>query len=71
MRNDGGAVGEVRVTARVVAMPMRVQQELGQAATELHDGRLDLVDYDGAFALPKAVITAMREANISIEEIFE
>lgn len=37
----------------------------------LEDGRLDLVDYDGDYWLPKAVIKALREANISVEEIFE
>lgn len=37
----------------------------------LADGRLDLTDYDGDFCLPKAVIKALREANINVEEIFE
>ena len=37
----------------------------------LDDGRLDLVDYDGAFALPQAVIVALRGADVSVEEIFE
>jgi hypothetical protein len=37
----------------------------------LQDGRLDLVDYDGAFALPKAVVTALRASGVSVEEIFE
>jgi len=37
----------------------------------LDDGRLDLVDYDGAFALPMAVITALRASGVSVEEIFE
>jgi len=37
----------------------------------LMDGRLDLTDYDGDYVLPKAVIKALREANISVNEIFE
>lgn len=37
----------------------------------LMDGRLDLTDYDGDYVLPKAVIKALRESNISVEEIFE
>lgn len=37
----------------------------------LADGRLDLTDYDGAFTLPKAVVKALREAGINIDEIFE
>jgi hypothetical protein len=37
----------------------------------LDDGRLDLVDYDGAFALPMAVVTALRASGVSVEEIFE
>jgi hypothetical protein len=37
----------------------------------LEDGRLDLTDYDGAFALPKAVTDALRLAGFSVEEIFE
>ena len=37
----------------------------------LDDGRLDLVDYDGSFALPNAVIDALRASGVSVEEIFE
>ena len=37
----------------------------------LTDGRLDLTDYDGDYCLPKAVINALRAANISVNEIFE
>lgn len=37
----------------------------------LEDGRLDLVDYDGDYCLPKTVIKALRESNISVDEIFE
>ena len=35
------------------------------------DGRLDLTDYDGAFSLPVSVVKALREANVSVDEIFE
>jgi hypothetical protein len=37
----------------------------------LDDGRLDVVDYDGAFSLPVSVIEALREANISLDETFD
>ena len=37
----------------------------------LDDGRLSLIDYDGDYCLPKAVIVALRLAGFDIEEIFE
>jgi hypothetical protein len=37
----------------------------------LDDGRLDLVDYDGYYYLPKAVVKALREAGVSVDETFE
>lgn len=37
----------------------------------LEDGRLSLIDYDGDYCLPKAVIVALRLAGFDIEEIFE
>jgi hypothetical protein len=37
----------------------------------LTDGRLNLTDCDGDFGLPKAVIKALRDANINVNENFE
>lgn len=38
---------------------------------ERHDLVLDLVDYDGTFELPKAVIDGLRSEGFTVEEIFE
>lgn len=35
------------------------------------DGQLYLTDYDGAVALPKRVITALREAGFEVDSDFE
>jgi hypothetical protein len=37
----------------------------------LDDGRLDLVDYDGHWCLPKAVVKALRESGVSVDETFD
>jgi hypothetical protein len=36
----------------------------------LEDGRLELVDYDGAFQLPRPVVAALTAHGIAIDETF-
>ena len=37
----------------------------------LPDGRLELVDYDGAFALPNPVVATLRAAGFVLDETFD
>lgn len=36
----------------------------------LDDGSIELVDYDGAFELPRSVVAALRAAGIVLDETF-
>ena len=36
-----------------------------------NDGYLHLIDYDGVFALPRAVLVALRLAGVSVDSSFE
>jgi hypothetical protein len=39
--------------------------------TGYYDGHLHLLDYDGVFALPRAVLVALRLAGVSVDNSFE